>query len=180
MLKECLTIGFRIRMKSMKEMSEKAKAAIAILESTGVDILEAALVAKAALAAGKRRVKRAMKCIKLGDAALTAQEKTVTFEKAVAAALEARKERRARTQSDFRYVCRRLMKKCKGLAKRRVRAMTSQECAGYIEAAFDTPRQRQKGRLVLSGVFGTAVKRGWCSENPVARVECPQVREVRW
>ena len=43
--------------------------------------------------------------------------------------------------------------------------------------AFDTPRQRQKARLILSGVFGTAVRRGWCSENPVAKVEVPRVVE---
>ena len=78
---------------------------------------------------------------------------------------------------DFRYFTRRFMKRCPGLGRRRVRAMTPQECAGYIEQAFDTPRQRQKARLILSGVFGTAVKRGWCDENPVARVEAPRVVE---
>ena len=47
----------------------------------------------------------------------------------------------------------------------------------YIEETFETPRQRQKARLTLSGVFSTAMKRGWCSENPVARVEAPRVVE---
>ena len=69
------------------------------------------------------------------------------------------------------------MKRCPGLATRRVRVITPQDCAGYIEAAFDTPRQRQKARLILSGVFSTARRRGWCSENPVAQVERPQVVE---
>ena len=71
------------------------------------------------------------------------------------------------------------MKKCSGLSQRRVRAISPAECAQYIEQAFDTPRQRQKARLVLSGVFGTAIKNGWCSENPVARVEVPKVVEKR-
>lgn len=212
-VKQCLTYGFRICMKSINEKQEKERAAIAILESTGVDILEAALVAKAVLEAGgarltsarqgrfaetgrqegklsggyaevcatattaRRALKRGKKIIELGTDALKRQEKTVPFEKAVAAALAARIDRRTRTLSDFRYVCKRLMKRCKGLAKRRVRAISTQECAGYIEAAFDTPRQRQKGRLVLSGVFSTAIKCGWCSENPVAKVEPPVVRE---
>ncbi len=69
------------------------------------------------------------------------------------------------------------MRRCPGLARRRVRAISAQECAQYIEQAFDTPRQRQKARLILSGVFGTAVKRGWCDANPVARVEAPRVVE---
>ena len=34
-----------------------------------------------------------------------------------------------------------------------------------------------EARLTLSGVFSTAMKRGWCSENPVARVEAPRVVE---
>ncbi len=69
------------------------------------------------------------------------------------------------------------MKRCPGLAQRKVRAISAQDCAQYIEMAFDTPRQRQKARLILSGGFGTAVKRGWCSENPVARVGAPRVVE---
>ncbi len=163
----------------MNDITLQERAALAVLKSTKVDILEAALVAKEALAAGRGRVKRARRCIIAGAESLRGQEKTVTFEKAVAAALEARKDRRARTIWDFRYFARRFMKRCKGLAQRRVRAITSAECAGYIEVAFDTPRQRQKARMVLSGVFSTAMKRGWCDVNPVARVEVPRVVEQR-
>ncbi len=176
------------------------QAALVILKSTGISILEAAMIAKETLEAGgsrlrqkgdfsvyaevhtseataRRALKRCKKIIALGAEALRQQERTVSFEKAVAAALEARRDRRTRTVYDFRYFTRRFMKRCPGLSKRRVRAMTPQECAGYIEQAFDTPRQRQKARLILSGVFGTAVKRGWCDANPVARVEAPRVVE---
>ncbi|MBQ5665976.1 MAG: tyrosine-type recombinase/integrase, partial [Akkermansia sp.] len=121
--------------------------------------------------------RRARKCLAAGADMLKQQERTVSFEKAVEAALEARKDRRTRTLYDFRYFTRRFMLRCKGLAKRRVRGITPQECAEYIEQAFYTPRQRQKARLILSGVFGTAVKRGWCDANPVARVEAPRVVE---
>ena len=181
-------------------LNETDYAALAVLRSTGADVLEAALVAKSALDAGRARLrqkgnlsveaevraseatalralKRCKKIIALGAEALRQQERTVTFEKAVAFALEARKDRRVRTVYDFRYFTRRFMKRCKGLATRRVRSITPQECAGYIEQAFDTPRQRQKARLILSGVFSTAVKRGWCDANPVARVEAPRVVE---
>ena len=152
-------------------------AALTLLKSSGVPVLEAAQVACAAIKAGRGRVRRAMKCLAAGAEALRQQERTVSFEQAVTAALEARKDRRIRTIYDFRYFTRRFMLRCKGLAKRRVRAITPQECAEYIEQAFDTPRQRQKARLMLSGVFSTAAKRGWCDENPVARVEAPRVVE---
>ena len=154
-------------------------AALEILRGTGVNIVEAALVARAALEAGRYKVKRAMKCVALGAEELKRQEKTVSFEKAVEAALEARKWRRARTQSDYRYVTRRFMKRCEGLAQRRVRSIRPEECAAYIEQAFTTPSQQAKARRVLSAVFGTAVKRGWCSENPVQKVDVPVVKEQR-
>ena len=174
----------------MNTHCEEELVALSILKGTGVNIVEAALVAKAVLELGYKRVrasettalralKRCKKIIALGEVELKRQEKTVTFEKAVEVALETRKERRARTKSDFRYVTRRFMKRCKGLAQRRVRSIRSEECSRYIEAAFDTPSQRVKARRVLSGVFGTALKRGWCSENPVAKVEVPRVREKR-
>ena len=195
-----MTYGFQIHNMRNYTLNETDKAALAVLRSTGADVLEAALVAKSALEAGRARLrqkgnlsveaevraseatalralKRCKKIIELGAEALRQQERTVTFEKAVEAALAARKDRRVRTVYDFRYFTRRFMKRCKGLAARRVRSITPQECAGYIEQAFDTPRQRQKARLILSGVFGTAVKRGWCDANPVARVEAPRVVE---
>ncbi len=146
----------------------------ALLEAGG-----ARLCATEAMA--RRALKRSKKIIEQGIEALKKQEKTVSFEKAVEEALQARTEagRRARTLCDFRYITRRFMRRCKGLAKRRVRAITAQECADYMEMAFDTPSQRAKARRVLSGVFSTAMKRGWCSENPVARVEPPRVVEKR-
>jgi integrase len=159
------------------ELSEEEMAALVLLKSTGVPALEAAQVACAAIKSGKGRTKRALRCIAAGTEELKKQEHTVTFEKAVAFALEARKDRRTRTVYDFRYFTRRFMRRCPGLARRRVRSITPQECAGYIEQAFDTPRQHQKARLILSGVFGTAIKRGWCDTNPVARVEAPRVVE---
>ena len=187
----CLTYEFRIRNELMNTVAQTSPlppstgysvtseetAALALLKSTKLSLLEAAQVACAAVRAGRGRVKRALRCIAAGEEELKRQEHTVTFEKAVAAALEARKDRRARTLCDFRYVTRRFMKRCPGLARRRVRSITAAECAAYIESAFETPRQRQKARLTLSGVFSTAMKRGWCSENPVARVEAPRVVE---
>ena len=161
----------------MENITIQERAALEILKCTQVDIMEAALIAREALEAGRGRVRRARRCIAEGVEVLRRQERTVSFTRAVEAAVEARRARRARTQWDFRYFTRRFMVRCRGLAQRRVRSIMPEECARYIEQAFDTPRQRQKARLVLSGVFSTAVKRGWCSENPVARVEAPGVVE---
>ena len=42
---------------------------------------------------------------------------------------------------------------------------------------FTTSRQRHKARLILSGIFSFSVKRGWCDENPILRVDTPFLKE---
>ncbi|MBR3927210.1 MAG: hypothetical protein IKJ58_10660, partial [Akkermansia sp.] len=75
------------------EITKEELAALAVLKQTGVNVLEAAQVAGVALRAGRGRVRRALRCIAAGEEELRRQEKTVSFEKAVEVALEARRER---------------------------------------------------------------------------------------
>ena len=161
-------------------LSDKEQAALEVLRSTGVDVLEAALVAREALECGRGRVRRARECVRLGAEEMRKRERTVTFRKAVEAALEERekKNRRARTVTDFRYYCKRLMVRNPGLAERRVRSITSDDCRAYLQAAYgESAAQYRKARAILSGVFSSAIKHDWCDSNPVARVEVPEVVE---
>ena len=162
------------------EITESERAALEVLRSTGVDVLEAALVAREALECGRGRVRRARECVRLGAEEMRKREKTVTFRKAVEMALEERekKNRRARTVTDFRYYCKRLMVRNPGLAERRVRSITSDDCRAYLQAAYgESAAQYKKARAILSGVFSTAIKHDWCDANPVSRVEVPDVIE---
>ena len=70
-----------------KEINEIDSAALEVLRSTGIDVLEAALVAKEALECGRGRVKRARECVRLGAEEMRKRERTVTFAKAVETAL---------------------------------------------------------------------------------------------
>lgn len=159
------------------EISEEERAALEILRGLRVGVLAAAVLAREVVRAGRGSERRARRCVELGEEALRVGEKSVTFERAVKEALEARKDRRARTLSDFRYITRRFMARCPGLAGRRVRAITAAECRQYIDQAFETPRQRYKAHAILSGVFRTAQLRGWCGANPMHCVEKTRVRE---
>lgn len=164
----------------MKAIEDKELAALEVLKSTGIDVLEAALVAKEAVKSGRGRVKRARACIALGEEQLRLREKTVTFAKAVEVALEDRKRKglRARSIVDFRYLCKRMMKLNPGLEERRVRSISSQDCRKILEAAFgNSASQYKKGRAILSGVFSTAIRHEWCDANPVSRVDVPEVVE---
>ena len=137
-------------------------------------------MAREALGRGRGRVKRARACIQLGEEQLKLREKTVTFAKAVETALEDRKRKglRARSIVDFRYLCKRMMKMNPGLAERRMRSITSEDCRKYLETAFGgSAAQYKKARAILSGVFSTAIRHEWCDTNPVSRVEVPDVVE---
>ena len=105
------------------ELTRTEIAALTVLKEAGEDLMAAAIIAKEAVEAGRGKFKRARRCIAAGVEELKRQERTVSFEKAVAAALEARRERRVRTFYDFRYFCKRFMKRCPGLARRKVRAI---------------------------------------------------------
>ena len=162
------------------EITDKEQAALEVLRSTGIDVLEAALVAKEALEWGRGRVRRARECVRLGAEEMRKREKTVTFRKAVEAALEERekKNRRARTVTDFRYYCKRLMVRNPGLAERRVRSISLDDCRAYLQEAYgESPSQYRKARAIMSGVFSTAIRHDWCDVNPVSRVEVPDVVE---
>lgn len=161
----------------VQKLNTRELAALEVLRSTGVDILEAALVAKEALSNGRGLPNRARSVIRLGVEELRKHEHTTTFAKAVETAIAARKERRARTQTDFRYVCKRLMRCNPELATRRMRSITPRECEHYLAAAFGTPQQFRKGRAVMSGVFTTAIRNEWCDVNPVAKVAVPAIQE---
>ena len=68
-------------------LSDKEQAALEVLRATGIDVREAALVAKEALECGRGRVRRARECVQLGAEEMRKREKTVTVRKAVEMAL---------------------------------------------------------------------------------------------
>ena len=158
-------------------VNDEERAALDILRSLKLGPLSAALIAREALRAAKGSESRALRCISLGLDALRDSEKSVSFARAVDAALDARKDRRSRTLSDFRYFAKRFMARCPGLASRRIRSLSPRDCRALILRAFDTPRQQFKAHAILSGIFKTALQRGWCSANPMYNVEKPRVQE---
>ncbi len=126
--------------------------------------------------------KRALICLmrrvmRLGVEELDRQEHTVSFETAVWASVEARAGRRATTRRDLRHYARRLLR-VEGIAERPLRAISTRECRELLQAAFGgSACSFRKGRAMLHSVFAHGLRQDWCAENPVARVEMPQVQE---
>ncbi|MCC8147505.1 tyrosine-type recombinase/integrase [Akkermansia sp.] len=155
-------------------------AAIKLIEDTGISILEAALLVHElyqGLGGRGKSIMRARMCIQLGKKELHQREKTVSFRQGVEETLRAKQHRRPRTLAEINYICTRLMNHCPELGRRPLRAIRMQECANCIRRTFPTLRQQRKARVILSGVFSTAFKHGWCEENPALQIELPPLHE---
>ncbi len=125
------------------------------------------------------KVSRAKKCIKLGVEELEKAEKSVAFSQAVQESLEAKEHRRPRTLQEIRTIANRLIRLCPELKKKRVRCITADDCRKWLDRCFNTPRQWNKGRIILSGILGYSHKRGWCDRNVVESLPKPHIKERR-
>lgn len=161
------------------ENRNKYLAAEMLLKGSGLNMLDAASLAVEllSLCGGRRSMRRARKAIFLGAEELRKGEKTVSFSAAVEETLRAKRGLRPTTLRDIRYFTGALMRRCPELKDFPVRKLTPERCARFLETAFSSRRQRYKGRAVMSGVLSLSLRRGWCGENPIVRVEPPAFRE---
>ncbi len=109
--------------------------------------------------------KRARACIRRGVEALKQDEKSVSFAHACASSLEARSHRRASTLLEIRCVLKRMMRQCPDIKNKQVRTISADDCRRWLDTCFNSPRQWNKGRTILSGVLSHAVRQNWSSQN---------------
>ena len=159
-------------------VSRRELAALELLRSTGIGLLEAAQVACAALRTNGGDLVRALQCIELGAEALAARERTCTLAEAGWASIEARSDCRKTTLRDLRYYLRRILK-LNGVGELPLRAMTTAQCRDILQRAFGHSKSSfVKGRAMLSSVFSYGIRQEWCDANPVTRIEVPRVVEM--
>lgn len=104
--------------------------------------------------------------------------RSVSFQQAVEESLSSKPHRRPRTLREIRYVANRFIKQFPELKRKKINRITPGDCRRYLESGFTTPRQRHKARAILSGIFSVAVKRDWCDENPIRKVDAPVLQET--
>ncbi len=131
-------------------------------------------------ARGKAELMQALRrVLHEGIAAVRAQEKTVSFQRAAEESLTRRETagRRATTLRDLRHFIRRLLR-VPGVAGRPLRAMSTAECRWVLEEAFaGSAHSYRKGRAILHSIFAYGMRQQWCTANPVAAVELLPVEE---
>lgn len=152
-------------------------AALELLKSTGVPILEAAQVACAALRATQGDVSRALQSITVGCIEMKKSEYTVPLQEAAWASVEVRKNLRPTTRRDLRHFVRRILR-VEGVADMPLRTMSTADCKRILAEAFgNSPSSYRKGRVILSSVFSYGIRQEWTDSNPVTRIEVPAVQE---
>ncbi len=114
--------------------------------------------------------------IQLGQDEYDKRNRTVPFKKAAEDALACRTHLRPATLTMFRQVLRRMFRKS-DLKNKSVRTITPAYCNRILASCFETPRQKRKGRSVLSVILAHSLKRGWCDRNEIEKVDVPYVRE---
>lgn len=152
-------------------------AALELLRSTGMDILDAAQVACALARAGRGHMERCRRVIDAGAKALEQLERTESFEQVAWASVEARAARRPTTTRDLRYYVRKMLR-VEGVAQLPLRAMTTAQCRWILDEAFGhSAHSYRKGRAILHSIFAYGFRQELCDANPVARIEVPPVQE---
>ena len=119
----------------------------------------------------------AQEAIDYGVKSWVESKKTVSFLRAVEETLKVKQARRPSTLQEIRYVTSKLSIQQDGLSGRLVCDISPEEWQEMIELVFTTSRQRYKARLIIHGVYALAQKRGWCSSNPLSRMDVPLLKE---
>ena len=78
---------------------------------------------------------------------------------------------------DIKYLGNRLIKKSPELAARNFSNLSVGDCEMWLNKAFSTPSQYNKGRAFLHAIFEFALRRQWCSKNPIKCIERKRVIE---
>ncbi len=129
--------------------------------------------------AGKSRIEvltMVRRVIHAGIAAVSASERTVSFEFAAWESVMARKGRRPSTIRDLRHYVRRMLR-IEGVANMPLRSMTVEQCRCLNKVFGHSAHSYRKGRAILHSVFAYGMRREWCEVNPVSRIEVPLVKE---
>lgn len=154
-------------------------AALELLRSTGVSILDAAQIACVAMKNAKGNVDEALSVLRLGTEELKKRSHTVSLREAAWASVEARKDLRPITRRDLRHYVRRILR-VEGAADNPLRSMSTADCKRILSAAFgSSPSSYRKGRAILSSIFSYGIRQEWVDNNPVTRIDVPAVQEKR-
>lgn len=157
-------------------MKSEHKEIESALADAGMTMLQAVRLALNLVETGGMRhrgsvsMQRCRRLIQLGSEQWRALHNSVSFGVAMQSLLQSKASRRKRTRQEIRGVAARLLRAVPQLARRRVNTISPRELDCMLNTHLPTPRQREKARIILHGLFAHCMRQGWmqsCS-NPAA------------
>lgn len=161
-----------------------ALSALDALGSTGISLVDACRLVKRMYESGLGDISEMEHAFKLGADQIRHEKKSPSWSEAAWEMVRVKEKitrRRESTLRQIRYMIRRMEKRCPDFCMRPVGSITGEECRMTFAKAFDLPIQQDKARVVFSGVWTLAIKRGWALSNPTRMLDAlkTQEREIR-
>ncbi len=103
--------------------------------------------------------------------------KEMSFSDGFALYLKSKQHLRPDSIRDIRCMGNRLIKANPELAKRNFSELRASDCEEWLNQSFFTDCQHNKARSMLHNLFSFAIKRDWCDNNPIDKIERRRVVE---
>ena len=110
-----------------------------------------------------------LKVIEVGLRNIRNTEKS--FEDGFKIYLESKQHLRPDSIRDIRCIGNRLIRTNPELARRNFSELSAATCDEWINSAFTTAPQQNKARAMLHALFNFALRRDWCENNPIDKIE---------
>ena len=162
------------------ELAERLLLGSGMKGSTAARLVLEAL--ERASGAGASRTDSVQVCrdiISLGVESYVQMQRSVMFRELVEYVMLTKIGRRPRTIAEYRQYIRRLERMCPDFPNRFVRGIGTEDCHRVIEMCWATASTRNKARRLLHNLFEYAIRRGWCSVNPLRCVDHELIMEKR-
>ncbi len=88
-----------------------------------------------------------------------------------------KEHRRKRTKQEIACVYRKWFRTCPEWEYKNIASISSTDCLSLINRCARSPRQRNKMRVILHGVFSYSLKKNWRLANPVDSIDTEYVEE---
>lgn len=158
----------------------EALSALDALEGTEINLVDACRLVKRMHESGIGGIAEIEHAFKLGAVQIRHEKKSPSWSEAAWEMVRVKEKitrRRERTLQQIRYMIRRMEKRCPDFCVRPIGGITGEECRTAFTRAFESPIQQDKARVVFSGVWTLAIKRGWALSNPTRMLDALRMQE---
>lgn len=117
---------------------------------------------------------------KEGKAVLDRKNDSLSFGKAAEEMVDLKQrilKRRPSTIHQIRVMINQVKKRSLWFCNSPLSEISPDDCRKMIVESFNTPKQQDDARRILSGVFSLGRKRGWCPANPMSSIEKIHIEE---